>query len=90
MGEPLAALNVEPVSPERYARLQDAVASQLGLTLSGNSGYLAEKGVEVAYAYDGANLLTLSVLKVPTVFGHQLIPPEAVLGKIHAAILGVS
>jgi len=78
---PLAVLTMQGIAADRYERLKEAAQHELGSPLTGNEGTVSDRGVEVSYAYDGSSL-TMNVLKVPKIFGHDIISPEAVQAKL--------
>lgn len=82
----LASTTLTNVPPDRYERIQQAVEEKLGVVLSGNSGQVTDKHVTVRYIYNGSSLLTLAVLEVPKVFGHDIISPQDVIAKMETAI----
>ena len=52
------------LSPSQYAARVTELAGD-GVTISGNTGTLEYKGVDVAYNYDGSAVLTVSIVKKP-------------------------
>lgn len=89
MARALAVVVVDKVTPERFARIQASAAQQLGQALEGTSGSISAHGVDVDYAYVGASTLTLTVTKVPTIFGHPLVSPGEVQQKLLAWVESV-
>lgn len=90
MPSALASTTLTNIPPDRYERIQQAAEEQIGAALTGNDGVAADKGVEIEYHYDGAALLTLGVLKVPKIFGHEIISPQAVIAKVEKGIAGIA
>lgn len=90
MSSALAVTTLTNIPPDRYERIQQAAEEQIGVGLTGNQGTVEEKGVQLEYRYDGSSLLTLSVVKVPRIFGHDVISPQAVIAKVEKAIQGIA
>lgn len=69
----LATLNVEGVTPEKFAILQNSF--QNSFKVSGNhtetSGTFGDHGATVDYKYDGKDVLTFSIEAIHTLFFHK-------------------
>lgn len=90
MADALAVTTLTNIPPDRYERIQQAAEEQIGAALVGNDGTASDKGCVIEYHYTGGSLLTISVLKVPSIFGHEIISPQAVIAKIEKAIQGIA
>lgn len=86
----LAALIVDAVPPDRFARIRAAVQKQFGFILTGTTGVVTVHGVEVSYSYDGTSTLDFAILKVPSIFGAHLVAPETVVAKLKSALAEIS
>jgi len=87
---PLASETLAGITPERYLGIQDGYKARFGHALSGYEGTLEDEHVVFFYSYNRvAQTLTLQILSVPTIFGHDVINPQTVLQKINAAISSI-
>lgn len=85
----LLTFAVTGIPHDRFARIQAAATKELGFILTGVAGVVTSYGVQISYAYDGTSTLTFDVLKVPAIFGHDLVSPATVQSKINTAIAGI-
>jgi len=90
MPSALASTTLTNIPPDRYERIQQAADEKIGVGLFGDSGTVQDKGVVISYFYAANETLAIQVLKVPKVFGHDLISPQDVISKVEKAIAGIA
>jgi len=82
---PLGIVKLDGVTVAKMELLEAAARKQFGGTnLSATSGTIQDHGASAIYEYDGTDILTISIIKLPSIFGHKLMDVPELQSKILA------
>lgn len=82
---PLGIVKLDGVTVAKMELLEAAARKQFGGTnLSATSGTIQDHGASAIYEYDGTDILTISIIKLPSIFGHKLMNVPELQSKILA------